>query len=345
MRRTVRTVVDVHTHFIPHEFVDLVAAGDGPTGVSVERRAGREPLVLHDNGLCYPVFDVFADPAAKLRDMDARGVDVSIVSISPSLFFYWLEPRETARVCRALNDAGARMAAASDGRIRAMATVPMNDPEEAAAELRRTHAELGLAGVEIGTSVGARQLDSPALDIFFATAAELGSPVMLHPYVSMITAPEPGQEGFHLANVIGNPLETYVGACRLIAGGVFDRHPALRVLLVHGGGAFPYQAGRLQHAYGVRRETRSVARQAPLAYLGNLLFDTVAYDEPALRFLLEFAGADRVLFGSDLPFDMADLAPLAWAETASPDVARRVLGANALREFGIDATRPAAVTS
>lgn len=338
------TVVDVHTHFIPNEFVDRVAAGDGPPGVSVERRPGREPLVLHDNGLCYPVFDVFSDTQAKLRDMDERGIDVSIVSISPSLFFYWLEPRETARVCRTINDAGALMARESGGRIRAMATVPMNDPEAAAVELRRAHDELGLAGVEIGTSVGARQIDAPSLEPFFATAAELHTPVVLHPYVSMVTAPEPGQEGFHLANVIGNPLETYTAACRLIVGGVFDRHPDLRVLLVHGGGAFPYQLGRLDHAYAVRQETRSVARLGPLEYLGNFLFDTVAFDVRALRFLIELAGAGNVLFGTDLPFDMADLSPLGWGDSMDAGIAEQVLGTNALREFAID-TAAAAVTS
>jgi aminocarboxymuconate-semialdehyde decarboxylase len=341
----VGTVVDVHTHFIPNEFVDRVAAGDGPTGVSVERRAGREPLVVHDNGLRYPVFDVFSDTQSKLHDMDERGIDVSVVSISPSLFFYWLEPRETARVCRVVNEAAAAMARESGGRIRAMATVPMNDPEAAAAELRHAHGELGLTGVEIGTSVGARQLDSPSLDVFFATAAELKAPVMLHPYVSMVTAPEPGLEGFHLANVIGNPVETFTAACRLIVGGVLDRHPELRVLLVHGGGAFPYQLGRLQHAHAVREETRSVAQRAPLEYLGNFLFDTVAYDSRALGYLIELADGGNVLFGSDLPFDMADLSPLAWSATADPGVAEQVLGANAIREYSIDTAQAAAVTS
>jgi aminocarboxymuconate-semialdehyde decarboxylase len=329
-------VVDVHTHFIPEEFVDLVDSGKGPSSVSVERREGKDPLVVHDNGLQYPVFDVFASPEAKIAQMDAEGIDVSIVSISPSLFLYWLEPAETAEVCRGLNEAAARLAADGGGRIKAMATIPMNDPETAAAELRRSSEELGLVGVEIGTSVGSVQLDAAELDVVFATAEELGMPVMLHPYIGMVTAPEAGLEGFHLGNVVGNPTETFIAASRLIVGGVLDRHPKLDALLVHGGGAFPYQLGRLDHAYGVREETSSVAKRPPLEYLDRLYFDTVVFDPRSLDFLIELAGPGHVVFGTDIPFDMADASARRLAERVGSGVAGAVLGGNAAALYGVE---------
>ena len=333
----IATVVDVHTHYIPQVLVDMIVTGEGPTGLKVEQRDGKEPLIVHDNGLRYPVLDVFRDTGARLAYMDEHGIDVAIISISPSLYLYWLDPGETTEVSRTLNNAAAGLAAEGGDRVAAMATVPMNDPETAAGELHRAREELELVGVEIGTSIGSRQLDSPELDVFWAAAAELGMPVMLHPYLSMITAPEPGMEGFHLGNVIGNPVETFVAGCRLAVGGVFDRHPDLKVLLVHGGGAFPYQVGRLQHAYAVRDETKSVSRRPPLDYLDNLLFDTIVFEPGPLDYLIDLVGADRVVFGTDLPFDMGDDSPLRGPATGSrEDIPDGVLGANAIEAFGLD---------
>jgi aminocarboxymuconate-semialdehyde decarboxylase len=159
-------------------------------------------------------------------------------------------------------------------------------------------------------------------------------PVMLHPYISMISPPEPAVQGYHLANVIGNPLETFVAASRLIVGGVFDRHPRLTVQLVHGGGAFPYQLARLTHAYEVRTETKATARRPPSEYVDRFLFDTVLFDERALDFLIALAGPERVVFGTDIPFDMADVSAIEVARRRGPDVAERVLGANALAAYG-----------
>ncbi|HZA59042.1 MAG TPA: amidohydrolase family protein [Solirubrobacterales bacterium] len=333
---SISPVVDVHTHYIPEELIELIDSGQGPTGLTVERRDGKDPLIVHDNGLRYPAFEVFRDHRARLTYMDERGIDVSVISISPSLYLYWLDPGETVEISRVLNDAAARMAKEGDGRLHAMATVPMNDPTAAAEELRRARGELGLVGVEIGTSVGTRQLDSPDLDVFFSAAAELGMPVMLHPYLSMITEPGTDTEGYHLANVIGNPMETFVAGCRLAVGGVFDRHPDLRVLLVHGGGAFPYQAGRLQHAYDVREETRATAKRPPLDYLDNLLFDTVVFEPAPLNYLIDLVGPERVVFGTDLPFDMGDDSALRELSDGSrPALADQVLGGNALELFGI----------
>jgi aminocarboxymuconate-semialdehyde decarboxylase len=328
-------VVDVHTHYLPLEFVNLLRSGEGPPDVGVKNREGQEPLIVHDNGLAYPVFEVFHDAAAKIEQMDRDGIDVSVMSITPSLFLYWSEPAQTARVCRVLNDAAAALCERAGSRIRAMATVPMNDPEEAANELRRAHGELGLVGTEIGTSVGDVQLDDASLDPFFAAAAEFGTPVMLHPYLSMISPPGPAYQGYHLSNVVGNPLETFAAAARLIVGGVFDRHPGLTVLLVHGGGALPYQLGRLEHAYQVRAETKETARRSPMSYLGNLLFDTVVFEQRSLGFLLELAGPERVLFGTDLPFDMADVSAGRIRDHLKDDLAERVLEGNALAAFGL----------
>jgi aminocarboxymuconate-semialdehyde decarboxylase len=306
--------------------------------MEVVDREGRDPLIAHANGLQYPVFPLFHDPAEKLAQMDRDGIDVSLCSIVPSLFLYELDPADTLRAHRVINDAAVGYAGRSGGRIAALATVPLNDPALAAQELRRACGELGLVGVEIGPSVGEMMLDDARLDGFWTAATELDVPVMLHPYLNMVAKPGPDLQGFHLANVVGNPVETFVAASRLIVGGVFDRHPDLRVQLVHGGGAFTYQLGRLEHAYEAREDTRSVAQREPASYLDRFLFDTITFEPRALAFLLELAGPDAVLFGTDLPFDMADLSPLqTLPQIADAVTAEKALGANALRAYGVPA--------
>jgi aminocarboxymuconate-semialdehyde decarboxylase len=328
-------IVDTHTHFIPMELVELVRRGDGPPDLSVSERDAEDPLIVHDNGLRYPVFPLFHDAEAKLAQMDRDGIDVALISLTPSLLLYWTDPAETVRVHRFINDAGAELARRGGGRLHMIATVPLNDPRAAAEELRRARKELGAVGVEIGTSVGDVMLDDPSLEPFFAAAEELGAPILLHPYTNMIAAPGPTLSGYHLANVIGNPLETFVAAARMIVGGVLDRHPGLRVQLVHAGGAFPYQLFRLDHAYDARSDTRSRARRRPSEYLGNFLFDTITFDPRALDYLIQVAGPGRVLFGSDLPFDMADLSALGLAQGDDRGLADRILGENALAAYGI----------
>jgi aminocarboxymuconate-semialdehyde decarboxylase len=330
------TVVDAHTHFIPLEFIDFLRSGDGPPDVKVVEREGKPPLIEHSNGLAYPVFPLFHDAGAKLEQMDGDGIDVSLCSIVPSLFLYDADPADTVRAHRVINDAGAAYAEASGGRIAVLATVPLNDPQAAAEELRRACGELGLCGVEIGPSVGDAMIDAPEFEPFLNAAEELGVTVMIHPYLNMVAKPGPDLEGFHLPNVVGNPYETCVAASRLIVGGVFDRHPGLRFQLVHGGGSFPYQLGRLEHAYGAREETKSVAVHSPLGYLEHFLFDTVIFDERALRFLLDLAGPDALVFGTDLPFDMADLSALeTLPRIAADDLIAKVVGGNALRAYGV----------
>jgi aminocarboxymuconate-semialdehyde decarboxylase len=328
-------IVDTHTHFIPIELVELLRAGEGPRDLSLEERDGEDPLIAHENGLRYPVFPLFHDADAKLEQMDRDGIDISLISLSPSLLLYWADPSETARVHRVINDAAAAMVGRGGGRLHGIATVPLNDPPAAAAEVRRAYSELGLVGVLIGTSVGEVMLDDPSLEPFFAVADELEVPILVHPYTNMISPPGPGLAGFHLANVIGNTTETFVAAARLIVGGVFDRHPGLRVQLVHAGGAFPFQLGRLDHAYHARSETQSVAQRRPSSYLGNFLFDTVAFEPRALDFLIDLVGPDRVLFGSDLPFDMADLSGKELANRVDADLAAKVLGMNAVASYGL----------
>jgi aminocarboxymuconate-semialdehyde decarboxylase len=210
-------------------------------------------------------------------------------------------------MARAVNAGLAEMAAAHPECLHWMASVPLQAPERAAAVLEEAVRD-GCAGVEIATAAGPdRRLDHPALEPFWATAERLGVPVMLHP---AYTNPNPALADFYLENVIGFPLETTVAAERLICAGTLDRHPGLRVVLLHAGGYFPWQAGRLRHARTVRPELAS-SPVDPWSYVGGqLLLDPITHDVEALRYMVGRLGAESIVLGTDLPFDMASPRPM-----------------------------------
>lgn len=193
--------------------------------------------------------------------MDALGIQTSVLSLTPTLFFYWLDAAAAGDFCRQANDALARLVARSD-RLHGVAVVPLQDPEAAAAELRRAVTDLGLRGVEIGTTMEHIPVDDRRFDPFFAAAAELGVPVMLHPYY---VGTRPHLADFYMTNLTGNPMETCIAATSLILSGFFDRHPTLKLVLVHAGGFMPYQIGRLDHGFNVRAETRAVIAEHDVA--------------------------------------------------------------------------------
>jgi aminocarboxymuconate-semialdehyde decarboxylase len=295
-------MIDVHTHFIPPEFVADARAGRALDGLEVERRDSADWLA-HPQGYRYPLSPEFFDIDAKHREMDRLGIDRAVLSLTPTLFFYWLEAAAAAEFCQAANDSLARFVAQSD-RLDGVAVVPLQDPAAATTELRRAVGQLGLRGVEIGTTMEDVPLDDRRFDPFFEAAEALGVPVILHPYYVGVRKQ---LADFYMTNLTGNPLETCIAASRLILSGFFDRHRALKVVLVHSGGFMPFQIGRLDHGFRVRPETKASISSPPSSYLRRFWYDTITHASTPLKFLLELVGDDRVLLGTDLPFDMADL--------------------------------------
>jgi len=298
----------------------------GPDAVFGVREEGG--WLVHPQGFRYPLADEFLDARAKLAQMDRLGIDVSALSSAPTLFFYDEPPERAVPFARRSNDALAELVA-GERRLEGLATLPLQAPADAAAELRRAVSELGFRGAQIGTNCGRQQLDAPELEPVFAAAAELEVALVLHPYY---VGPKPGLEDFYLTNSVGNPLDTCVAAVRLIHSGILDRLPRLRVVLVHAGGFLPFQLGRFDHAYDVRPEPKAHISRRPSSYLDRFWFDTITHADPALEFLASLVGPDHLVVGTDLPFDMADAAPVDRVRRAGLDP--DALGANAVRLFG-----------
>ncbi len=330
--------IDIHTHFIPPTFAADARAGRALDRVELLRQGDTEWL-LHPQGYRYPLSPEFFDAEAKLRQMDSLDIDMSILSLSPTLFFYWLDTASASDFCREANESLAAFVAQSD-RLHGVAVVPLQDPDAAASELRHAVVRLGLRGVEIGTTMETVPLDDPRFEPFFAAAAELDVPVILHPYY---VGARSQLADFYMTNLTGNPLETCVAASRLVLSGFLDRHPTLKVVLVHAGGFMPYQVGRLDHGFRVRTETNKAIASPPSTYLRRFWYDTITHASLPLQFLVELVGSDRVVLGTDLPFDMADTRfehYLSAIELNSGD-REAIASVNAASLFGVAAGRRA----
>lgn len=333
MARRVKRV-DVHSHVLPLEMVEAIRARPRDYRMSVEG-AGEREIFVRDDRHSTPVYPEFYDAGAKVAGMDRRGIDISVISVTPVVFFYWLDADAGLAAARVLNDGIAKMVAERPDRLRGMATLPMQDPDAAVAELERVVQAHGFHSVELGCRVRGELLAEPRFRPVLRRAEELGVFVFAHPYVAGSLPPDLGC--YYLGNLAGLPFDTALMAAHLMLGGALDELPRLDVVLAHGGGHLPYQIGRLEHGYRVRKEARAHARSSPGELLRRFHFDALTHDADALRYLVAKVGAGRVMIGTDAPFDMAEDDPVGMID-AVPGLSDRdrdrILGLNALALLG-----------
>jgi aminocarboxymuconate-semialdehyde decarboxylase len=294
-------IVDVHSHVRPASTLaelernpDRFDAGfdTGPDGTRYLVVKGRRRGPLRDQW-----FDV----ERRLSDMDAAGIDVQVLSPTPSLLSYWAEPSRAAEIAAAMNDGIADMVSQTD-RFWGIGQLPLQSAELSLAELDHV-LELGLSGIEVGANVESKELDDESLEPVWARLSELEMPVFVHPVNPTLI---PRLEPYHLTNLIGNPLDTTIALSRLILSGVLIRHPGVRFYFAHAGGFMPYLYGRIDHAYRAREDTSSVIDVLPSSLLERCWFDTIAHAEPPLRYLISSMGDEHVVVGTDYPADMSD---------------------------------------
>jgi aminocarboxymuconate-semialdehyde decarboxylase len=296
--------IDMHAHILSEEVMGLMRKEAGELGPRLTR-INDDFAVLEVAGTPYRPFPRGGwDMERRFEDMAAAGIDMQLLSNTPQTFLYNQEPQLAAALCVLQNDGIAREVASHPERLQGIATLPMQAPELAAAELRRAMQGRQLKGAQIGSNVNGRNLDDPSLEPLWAVADELEALVMVHP--TRVAGADRLQR-YYLTNLIGNPLDTTIAAAALVFGGVIERYARINFLMVHGGGFLPYQAGRFSHGWQVRSEPQVTLKSPPAASLGRLYFDTIVHARPALEFLVSSCGAARVVLGSDYPFDMGTL--------------------------------------
>ncbi|MFI1722241.1 amidohydrolase family protein [Streptomyces sp. NPDC020489] len=299
--------VDVHAHVLLPELEALVAGlpGHAEARALDTRRNGLAALAV-SGPMVRERIPRLTDATVRLAVMDAQGVDVQLVSPSPSHYHYWADEETAEKLHRLANEATAAHCAAAPERLRGLGLVPLQHPEQAVRAL--DHAlEQGLAGVEISSHAPGRELSDPAYAPLWARAEETGALVFLHPFGCTL---DERLDQWYLSNTVGQPTENAVALSHLIFSGVLDRHPGLKVIAAHGGGYLPTHIGRSDHAWSARPDAGAGCAHLPSSYLKRLYFDSLVHDPHALRELIRVAGAGRVLLGSDFPFDMGTEDPL-----------------------------------
>ena len=328
--------IDVHCHLATPVAAEIIAP---------HRRAPDEPYDYFmgaeskdQNMVMFPtISDPLQNAAARIEYMDRMGVQIQGLATFVSEYAYWAPPSMGAEAAKMQNDHLAEAIAEYPDRFVGLgATVPLQDVDRAILEMDRAVDELGFKGLQIGGTIAGHNLDEPRFRPFWQAVAAKGIPVILHP-----NGYEESNrfDAYFLTNCIGNPLETMVAATRMIFSRLFEEIPDLTLVLLHGGGYLPSYCSRADHTWKVRPETRvAIPDNAPSYYMKKLYYDTMAFQPLYLRHLVEIVGADRVMAGTDFPFEMGEEDPLGLidaTEGLTDDEKTALKGGNAARVFGV----------
>jgi len=305
--------IDIHAHLVPRSLWQAAEAGKEWYGYRHEPGEGLGTMMGDGKRTHFSSPKARFTPEERLKDMDAQGVDVQVISIHTPFFGYHLDPAQGRQLARDVNDEIAAMARQWPRRFAGFATLPMQDVKGAIDELERAVTVLGLKGAELDTAVNGENWDEPKFLPLFKAAEAMGAVLFFHPQPQHNFMMQRTTR-YGLFNSLGVIVEDAIVVAILIFGGILEACPDLKVCIAHGGGPACFAMGRLDRGWQGRAEARSHIQQPPSTYQRRLYYDCVTGSEAALRFLLDQVGADRVVLGSDWPFVPWDPSPVAWVQ-------------------------------
>ena len=323
--------LDVHAHVIVPEIT-----GDEAWRPKVWRDDAGKQVVELGGKQIHAAVQEFVDIDLILAAQDEAGVDRVLLCPWVPLLYYEADPEDGLTRARIQNEALAGLVRSHPDRVAALGAAPLQDPELAASEVRVLMGEGTLRGVEVAASVRGVFLGDDRFEPFWDAVEETGALVFVHPTTRGFDSP--AFQDYYLWNTVANPLETATTAAHMVVAGVMERHPDLRVLLAHGGGALLAVRGRMRHAHGFQPQARSRLRESPEDSIRRFYFDTLTHDDALLRGVIEYVGHEHVLLGSDYPFDMGDAghARTVRALELEPEIEAAILGENAERLLGLE---------
>jgi len=311
--------IDLHTHILPRDWPDLDAKYGYGGFVRLDHYQPCCARMMIGDRVFREITDNVWDPKLRIEDCDRAKISMQVLSTVPVMFSYWAKPADALDLSRRLNDHIAEVVREHPKRFAGLGTIPMQDPDLAAQELERCVRELGLHGAQIGTHVDANphsgrldslNLDNASLQPVWSAAEQLGAAIFVHPWDMVGKERMPK---YWLPWLVGMPAETSLAICSMVFGGVFERFPKLRVAFAHGGGAFPFTIGRIEHAFHVRPDLCALdTKKNPRSYLAHgdiparFYVDSLVHDPDILRLLIQLFGAQRVALGSDYPFPLGE---------------------------------------
>jgi aminocarboxymuconate-semialdehyde decarboxylase len=287
------SLIDCQSHLFFPEVLDLM------------RRRKSEPLVYDQTGTTIlkmgdwlrKIPPPYTSVEAKLAAMDASGIELTLLSTNdpgPE----WFGADGTA-VAQLIHDSLAGVIARHPKRFRGLCTLPLQNEKAAAAELDRCVKQLGFVGILLYTNLAGAWCDEPQFHWLYARAEELGLPILLHPSKPMTTEQV---KGYELTSTLGNMFENTIALARIIASGLPDRHPKLKLVCPHLGGTLPYICGRMDHQLHVLKRGPQNLQRKPSEYLRSIYLDIVSPLPEAMRFALDFSGPHKLLYSSDHPW-------------------------------------------
>lgn len=330
--------IDVHTHILPKDIPRWKDKFGYGGFISLDHHKPCCATMVRDDGTSFRDVDENVWSAEKrIEECDVLGVGVQVLSTVPVMFSYWAKPNDGAEISRFINDGIADVVNRHPKRFVGLGTVPMQDPRLAVRELERCK-QIGLVGVEIGTNVNQLNLSEPQFFEFFEACERLGMAVFVHPWDMM---GEKDMQKYWLPWLVGMPAEVSRAICSLIFGGVLERLPQLRICFAHGGGAFPFTIGRIDHGFNVRPDLCAVDNpHSPRKYLSRMYFDSLVHGQSKLDYLITLVGADQVMLGSDYPFPLGEAEPGKQIQSSDHDdeIKAMLLHGAALNWLGLDAS-------
>jgi aminocarboxymuconate-semialdehyde decarboxylase len=334
-RRPSSPTIDIHAHIVvpqaaalaqPHVDGSRIPLAYFADDLSKEINAQQEKDVR----------DVMTSIDRRLGDLDRMGIDIQVVAPAPGQCYYTIDSKIAESAHRLANDGVAEYCARKPDRFVGLGVVTLQEPGLAVRELDYVMGTLNLRGVEILTNVDGQELSDEKFRPFFARAEELGAFIMMHP--NGFTHGE-RLTHYYFNNVLGNPLDTTLALHNLIFSGTLARFPELKLMAVHGGGYLPSYSGRIDHAWGARRDSHADLPLPPTTYLRQVYLDTVVFSYHQLAYLIDVFGPDRIVMGTDYPFDMAEYNPIghvAGIEGMDEITLAQIAGGNAARVLGLD---------
>ena len=332
-RRVNMPVIDIHTHMLTLDWIELLRAHGGGKYSVKQTPANQDAVHLYDAPFM-TLMPAMWDYDLRIKAMDKAGVDVAVVSLTcPNVF--WGGREVSLHAARMVNDSMSEQQRAKPDRICWFASLPWQYADDAKAELARC-IKNGAGGVMVLGSIDGKDLIDPQFAPVWAEIDRMGLPVLVHP-----TAPqgvrEMGMERFNLIPPVGFMFDTTLAFTHMIFSGFLDSYPNVKLIAAHGGAALPYLAGRLDICHQRIPACSAVIEEKPSAYLRRIYYDTVVYEQSALELCIKVAGsADNVLYGSDYPHNIGDMAGCLARVNALPVTqARKIAGKNAERLFGL----------
>lgn len=301
---------DVHTHFVPNEVLTWIKDNRNTINATFEKKdPNKEEFLVVNKKWGFELKNAFTSSDLYLDKQSEAGISHSLISPIPQLFLYDFPTEVTHELASVYNQALTNWIQTNKDRLSGLATVPLNNPEEAAFELRKS-VESGLKGAIIASTCEGNLITNEFFSTFWEEANRLGSIIFIHPLLNN----DQRIKKRKMPNLIGVPWETTICATDIVLSGMLDKYPNVKILLAHGGGFFPYQIGRLNKGYEKWNIVSGNLKASPFEYLNRFWYDSVLLSEKTLVYLAKLVGEDRIVPGSDFPFDLCSWPPHAQYE-------------------------------